>query len=119
MQTATTIRMISHDGSDWVVTTVGGMANAAGSVDGPGPSARFNQPGGVVVDGSGNLYVADTQNNTIRFGAPAATVGESFTLQISLDGKPVRRLLARVGCRRGFSPGNVPQPGGSRQLVGP
>lgn len=34
--------------------------------DGPGPVARFRSPGGLVVDGSGNVYVADTRNHTIR-----------------------------------------------------
>ena len=33
---------------------------------GPARTARFNQPEGVAVDSAGNLYVADTQNNTIR-----------------------------------------------------
>src|SRR5258708_6770937 len=34
--------------------------------DGTGSAARFFQPGGVAIDGSGTLYVADTPNSTIR-----------------------------------------------------
>lgn len=34
--------------------------------------ARFNGPGGVAVDSAGNLYVADTKNNTIRKVTPRA-----------------------------------------------
>jgi hypothetical protein len=48
------------------VTTVAGAAGTAGSVDGPGNSARFFFPSGVAADGAGNLYIADTDNSTIR-----------------------------------------------------
>lgn len=58
-----TIRKITSAG---VVTTLAGTAGAAGSVDGTGTEARFNYPRSVVVDGAGNLYVADTYNNSIR-----------------------------------------------------
>lgn len=47
------------------VTTIAGGATV-GSTDGAGSSARFNGPQGLVLDSSGNLYVADTGNNTIR-----------------------------------------------------
>jgi alpha-tubulin suppressor-like RCC1 family protein/sugar lactone lactonase YvrE len=49
-----------------VVTTVAGVAGNPGSADGLGSAARFNNPSGVAVDASGNLYVADTENHTIR-----------------------------------------------------
>lgn len=57
------IRKIAPDGT---VTTLAGVAGVAGSVDGPGASARFNKPFGIAVDGAGNLYVADTGNCTVR-----------------------------------------------------
>jgi len=65
------IRKITPAG---VVTTVAGLAGASGSADGTGNAARFNSPEGVTVDGSGNLYVADAGNHTIRKITPAGAV---------------------------------------------
>lgn len=48
-----------------VVTTVAGTGGT-GSANGAGSSATFYYPCGVAVDGSGNLYVADYNNNQIR-----------------------------------------------------
>jgi hypothetical protein len=57
-----------------VVTTFAGTAGPPGSVDGAGSAARFRQPLGLTIDGSGNLYVADTGNHTIRKVTPGALV---------------------------------------------
>jgi sugar lactone lactonase YvrE len=48
-----------------IVTTLAG-SNSTGSANGTGTAASFNFPSGVAVDGSGNLYVADANNNEIR-----------------------------------------------------
>jgi sugar lactone lactonase YvrE len=58
-----TVRAITPAG---VVSTLAGLAGASGSADGTGGGARFNSPSDVAVDGSGNVYVADTGNQTIR-----------------------------------------------------
>ncbi len=58
-----TIRMITPAG---VVTTLAGCANLMGNDDGTGSAARFVAPFGVATDSGGNVYVADTSNNTIR-----------------------------------------------------
>src|SRR6185369_1449370 len=47
------------------VTTLAGMAGISGSDDGAGSSARFKYPGGITTDGT-NLYVADSENHTVR-----------------------------------------------------
>jgi serine/threonine protein kinase/streptogramin lyase len=65
------IRKISPRGQ---VTTVAGLASQSGSADGVGPAARFNNPEGLAVDPQGNLFVADTDNDTIRRIAPDGTV---------------------------------------------
>ena len=47
------------------VTTLAGSAGVLGQDDGTGTAARFNRPFGITTDGT-NLYVADTDNETIR-----------------------------------------------------
>src|SRR5207302_1606150 len=66
-----TIRQITPAG---VVTTLAGLAGSTGSADGTGSAARFYQPFGLAADSSGNIYVADSQNNTIRQINPAGVV---------------------------------------------
>src|SRR2546429_9296055 len=55
------------------LTTLAGNAGE-GNADGSGGSARFNSPGGAAVDSSGNVYVADTANHTIRMITSGGTV---------------------------------------------
>jgi hypothetical protein len=65
-----TIRKLTPAGTNWVTTTIGGKAGFAGSTDGTNSAARFNGPLVWAVDGHGNLYVGDINNNTIRKGVP-------------------------------------------------
>ena len=57
-----------------IVTTMAGRAGAAGTADGIGAAARFNEPHGVAADEAGNVYVADTENHTIRRISPEGSV---------------------------------------------
>ena len=66
-----TIRKVTQSG---VVTTLAGSPGVSGSTDGTGNAARFYYPDGVAVDASGNVYVADTYNHTIRKVTPAGVV---------------------------------------------
>lgn len=49
-----------------ILYLIAGAQNTTGSADGVGAAARFNGPQSITVDPSGNLYVADSNNNTIR-----------------------------------------------------
>jgi streptogramin lyase len=66
-----TIRKLSPAGTDWVVSTMGGLAGSPGTNNGTGSSARFRYPTGLAVDGGGIVYVADQGNSTIRRLAPS------------------------------------------------
>ena len=66
-----TIRKIAPGG---VVSTLAGSAKSAASTDGTGSAARFSFPYGADVDSSGNIIVADTQNDTIRKVTPGGVV---------------------------------------------
>lgn len=86
-----TIRKISASGE---VTTVAGSPGMIGTADGAGTAARFYGPRGVALDKSGNLYVTDTYNYTVRkislAGAIVSTVagvaGTSDTVVGKLPG---------------------------------
>ena len=54
----------------YIFTTLFGVG--PGSADGTGSAARFSNSFGLAVDGAGNLYVADSNNNTIRKGYSGA-----------------------------------------------
>jgi sugar lactone lactonase YvrE len=57
------IRKLSPAG---VVTTLAGVVDLEGFVDGDGPEARFNSPSGIAVDADDQVIVADTLNHVVR-----------------------------------------------------
>ena len=64
------IRQVTPDG---VIHTIAGQGPAGFSGDGgPAASARMNAPGGLLLDGAGDLYFADTGNNRVRRLVPGA-----------------------------------------------
>src|SRR5688572_23639927 len=63
------IRKITPAG---VVSTLAGSTQ--GITDADGSAARFNKPTGVVVDGDGNVYVADDDNERVRKVTSSGTV---------------------------------------------
>ncbi|MFF3007804.1 NHL repeat-containing protein [Kitasatospora sp. NPDC057940] len=70
------IRKVAPDG---VITTVAGDGIAGYAGDGgPATAARLYSPGGVVLDRTGNLYIADTGNARIRGVTSAATTGSAW-----------------------------------------
>lgn len=62
--------LLAADLPPHVFTHYAGSDGGSGSEDGAGPDARFFSPVGIGIDASGNLYVADINNATIRKVAP-------------------------------------------------
>jgi sugar lactone lactonase YvrE len=65
------LRAISPNGS---VTTLAGNPENWGVENGSGTNARFNGPVGLALDGQENLFVADSNNHTIRKITPDGSV---------------------------------------------
>ena len=89
---ASTIRKISPVG---LVTTLAGKYRETGSVDGLGEAARFFNPTGIAVDQMGNVYVADSNNASIRKISPAGQV-------ITLAGNGIRGSVDGIGVAASF-----------------
>jgi uncharacterized delta-60 repeat protein/uncharacterized repeat protein (TIGR01451 family) len=86
-----------------VVTTLAGSEYQPGFVDGTGPSARFRAPYGVVTDAAGNIYISDSENETIRKIAPGGAV-VTFAGSISQTGSAdARGTLARFSSPMGLA----------------
>lgn len=84
-----------------VTTTIAGQAGTSGSADGLGTEARFSFPTGITVGASGDLFIADTNNHTLRHGAlpnfpvittqpqsQVATVGGTVQFTVTATGRP-------------------------------
>jgi hypothetical protein len=61
-----TIRKVSPSGTNWVASTLAGVAGAPGSADGTNNNARLNWPSGIALDSGGHIFVSDSTNSTIR-----------------------------------------------------
>ena len=73
------------------ITTVAGNGTAGFSGDGsPATKAQLNFPGGMAVDSSGNMYIADSLNLRIRkvTGSTISTIAGNGVLSYSGDGGP-------------------------------
>ena len=68
-----TIRKATPSGTNWVVTTLAGLPGAQGTNDGTNGNARFYFPAGVALDNKGDVYVADSDNFTIRIVTSSGT----------------------------------------------
>jgi trimeric autotransporter adhesin len=72
------------------LTLVAGNSRAGFSGDGgPANAAMLNGPRGLVLDGAGNLYIADSRNNRVRIVSPNGTINTfAGNGQVSPGGGP-------------------------------
>lgn len=75
------IRVLTYKGGDrdlgssWIVSfAAGSPSGATGTTDGAGAAARFNSPSQIAVGPTGELFIADTGNNSIRVMQPSGVV---------------------------------------------
>ena len=69
-----------------VVSTIAGTSGTSGSTNGSGISALFNIPTSLVLDSSGNLYVSDAFNHSIRKIVISTGVVSTFTGSSGVSG---------------------------------
>jgi sugar lactone lactonase YvrE len=100
------IRKMSAAGE---VTTVAGTG-VPGFADGPAGTAMFKFPTGIDVDTSGNLYVADSENNRIRVVSTSGVVS-------TLAGSTLGSLDGAGSTARFYSPWGVAVDGSGSVVV--
>ncbi|EEF57999.1 NHL repeat containing protein [Pedosphaera parvula] len=105
-----TIRKVTPLGTNWMVTTLAGIHASTGSADGAGSAALFNGPFGIAIDKTGNLFVADLQNSSIRKGS-AITVIE-LDMPFIAGGQLQVPFLLKNGFASSFKLLQASQPGG-------
>jgi sugar lactone lactonase YvrE len=78
------------------VSSIAGQALLAGAANGSGTNALFNEPTGLAFDAKGNLFVADSANNTIRIVSTnglAGTFAGRLGVIGTLDGQGTNALF--------------------------
>ena len=102
-------RIRKVDAGTGVISTVAGNGTRGFDGDGdPAVAAQLNRPRDVAVDGSGNLYIADTGNNRIRkvnASGVISTVAGTETSGFGGDGAAA--TAARLTSPRGVAPAGL------------
>jgi len=95
------IRQVTPDG---VIHTIAGQNDAGFAGDGgPAASAQLNSPSGLFLDGTGSLYLADTNNNRVRRLVPDSSFS---TDPIAVT--PVLTAVSAASLRQGpVAPGEI------------
>ncbi len=97
-------RIRKVDPAGVISTTAGDGTRGYGGDGGPAVEAQLRSPQGVAVDAAGNLYIADTSNQSIRKVDPAgviSTVAGDGTFGYGGDGGPAAQ--ARLAFPRGVA----------------
>ena len=96
-------RIRKVDASGTITTAAGTGPHGFSGDDGPATSAQLNLPAGVALDGVGNLYIADTDNNRIRkVTASAQTLAVPSTDCTTYSGTVTLIALALAVLLAGF-----------------
>lgn len=102
------------------VVDFAGLYGQSGTADGTGSAARFNYPTGLALDATGNLYVADYGNHSIRKITPAGVVttpaGKTGTYGYVDESGEKARFYGPVGIVMDKS-GNLFVTDGDNQLI--
>jgi len=111
------IRKLTRIGStsNWAVTTIAGTPGQSGSSDGTNSQARFKSPAGLACDPAGNVYVADSDNYTVRKLTKDATGTNWVVTTIagqagnfgSRDGQGTNALFGNLYALASDSAGNI------------
>jgi sugar lactone lactonase YvrE len=110
--------------SSAAVASIAGSPIMAGSSDGVGAAALFNKPRAMTIDGAGNLFVADSVNQSIRMVEPTTgTVSTIATFDtwpqgLAVDGTDVLASLADNRIVRVAADGTVTTLAGSSGAQG-
>jgi len=67
-------RVRKVDAAGTIITVAGNGTQGYSGDGGPAASAELNQPAGVAVDNTGNLFISDTGNSRLRMVNPAGTI---------------------------------------------
>jgi len=89
------IRMVTQSGA---VSTIAG--SDSGFFDAPDITAEFASPSGITLDRAGNIYVADTKNNCIRF----IDLSRNVHTLAGLPNQPAGHDSGSIGTARFFYP---------------
>ena len=97
-------RIRKVDSSGNISTVAGGGAGGVSGDGGAATAARLNYPQGVALDGSGNLYIPDTANHSIRkvdssgnISTVAGTSGDGAAATAALLNRPTGVALDGAG----------------------
>ena len=109
-QVNSAIRMVNSSGT--ITTIAGAQGNGFSGDDGKATSAQLSDPTGVLVDSSGNVYIADTGNDCIRkistSGIITTFAGTGANAGYAGDGSPPSSALLTKPSAMAFdSAGNL------------
>ena len=88
-------RLRRVDSTGTITTFAGTRERRFGGDGGPAVQAQLSHPRGVALDGAGNLYIADRNNNRIRLLTPTAT-GSSLDFAHFANGASITSSLVFV-----------------------